>query len=191
MDFKIIKTNEIKTAWSIILEDGKYVVTFEEKGKKYFYSEQTIEVLEELEKNIKTRLIVYKLDNICYRCGEKTEILTYIVFSGTNENVSFPWDKSRLNKNQIIEMHLQDPSIEYYGLEILGQNSNLDKILADKYNDRIKLKYSNKIKKTYHMNVCKKCGAHKGANFIYRDVNEMIAKGNRIEIKEIIELTIK
>ena len=37
--------------------------------------------------------------------------------------------KERLLKNQDIFAHLQDPSIEYYDLNVIGDNENYDKLL--------------------------------------------------------------
>ena len=81
--------------------------------------------------------------------------ITYIVFKdGTYQDVIFPWDKNRLLKNQDILAHLQDPSIEYYGLKVVGEDDKLDDILMQKFPDKIKSKYSKTQGRSYQMNLC-------------------------------------
>jgi len=62
----------------------------------------------------------------------RLNLIYNIVFDdGTDQDVIFPWDKNRLLKNQNIFAHLQDPSIEYYGLKVVGEDERLDNIFKD------------------------------------------------------------
>lgn len=62
-----------------------------------------------------------------------TTVLTYIVFDdGTNEDVTFPWDKERLLQAQHIWSHIQDPSIEYYGLKVIGDDERAGSAFDEK-----------------------------------------------------------
>lgn len=94
----------------------------------------------------------------------------------------FPWDKERLLENQDLVAHFTDPSIEYYGLKVIGEDEKLDHILMHKFPDQIKVKYSNTQKRNYPMNMCCHCGAIQGEFFIYHQVNEMIKNMQEIEI---------
>lgn len=85
-------------------------------------------------------------------------------------------------ENQDIEAHIQDSSIEYYGLKVVGDDERLDHILMKKFPDKIKSRYSKTQGRSYPMNLCDHCGAVQGWNYIYRQVNEMIKEMQRIEI---------
>ena len=100
----------------------------------------------------------------------------------TNDNVTFPWDKERLLQNQNIMAHLQDPSIEYYGLKVIGQDEKLDQTLMQKFPQKIQVKYSRTQNRSYPMNLCDHCGAIQGWNYIYRQVNEFIQEMKPISI---------
>ena len=41
--FKVLKTNEMKTAYSYRFEDDKVHIKFSESGKEYHYSKKSIE----------------------------------------------------------------------------------------------------------------------------------------------------
>lgn len=120
---------------------------------------------------------------MCYRCHQYTDILTYIKFKDkTCEDVTYPWNKERLLKSQDVFAHVLDPSIEYYGLLVVGDLLQYDQMLMDRFPDKIKLKYSSVVKKTYPMNICCHCGAQQGNNYVYRQVNEMINAMTEIDI---------
>lgn len=182
VEFKIIKSGEIKQAANIREEEGKMYVKFTEEGKEYAYSKQNIEVLSDKEK---LPFIVYEFERVCYKCGEKTKILTYIVFDDdSNESLVYPWDKDRLLSNQDIRAHLLDPSIEYYGFNVLGRIEEFDKIMLEKYPNIIKLNHSYTQNREYAMNHCQNCGIKQGEYYIYRELNERILKMEKIKIKD-------
>ena len=183
MKFLDKRSGEIKNVYSIEHHNEKILVRFTEKGMTYTYRPENIQIIDELQSGGLNR--IYRLEHRCYRCKQNTTVYTYIVFSdGTDEDVTFPWDKERLLKNQDIFLHLQDPSIEYYGLQIIGGNNMLDKILQKKFPEKIKMQYSKTQKRMYPMNLCEHCGAKQGEYFIYRHINELIAKMQNIEVVE-------
>lgn len=69
---------------------------------------------------------------------------------------------------------MQDPSIEYYGLKVIGGDSSLDEMLLKKFPNKIKMQYSKTQKRSYAMSICEHCGAKQGEYFIYHYINEMI-----------------
>lgn len=189
MLFRDKRNNEIKNVYSLEIKGGKVHIRFSKNGKVYTYNADNIEILEDA--NVEPRksdLKVYKLAKQCYVCHKITSVYTYIVFDdGTNENVAFPWDRERLQNCKSVEyniMHMGDPSIEYYGLKIVGDDEELDRILMNKYPDKIKICYSKTQKRSYPMNLCDFCGAKQGWNFIYRLVNEKIGAKQEIETVE-------
>lgn len=70
----------------------------------------------------------------------------------------FPCDYNRLLEHQNIIAHLQDPSIEYYGLNVIGDIEEFDHMLTEKYPERMKNTYSKTKNRIYPMNVCSHCG---------------------------------
>lgn len=181
MKFLDKRTKEIKNVYSIEFDHEKALVKFNENGKTYAYSAKNIEIVDEAQGIDQNR--IYQFKQPCYKCGQATTVYTYIVFSDNeNEDVVFPWDKRRLLKNQNICAHLQDPSIEYYGLKVIGGNDALDEMLAEKFPDRIKMQYSKTQNRYYPMNVCEHCKAKQGEYFIYRRVNEKIKNMEKMEM---------
>lgn len=86
---------------------------------------------------------MYVYTKECYKCHKPTEILTYITYADKPaEDVTFPYNYGRLLKHQDIIAHLQDPSIEYYGLNVIGDIMEFDHMLMEKYPERIKSIYS-------------------------------------------------
>lgn len=183
MKFLDKRSKEVKNAYSIELNNEKVLVRFSEKGKTYTYNSKNIEIVDELQEAVKNR--IYQFKQPCYKCGQTTTVYTYIVFSDNeNEDVTFPWDKERLLQNQDIFAHLQDPSIEYYGLKVIGEDDNLDEMLLKRFPETIKVQYSKTQKRSYAMNLCEHCKAKQGEYFIYRRINDMIKKMKEIEIFE-------
>ena len=78
--------------------------------------------------------------------------------------------------------HLEDPSIEYYGINVIGDIEEFDFFLMEKYPDRIKNTYSKTKDKIYPMNICSHCGSGQGWYFIYRDINKLIQEEKRIRV---------
>ncbi len=183
MKFLDKRNNEIKEAFSIKVKEEKVYIKFTENGKEYAYKRENIEVLaEETNKVDKCPFVIYRLTKHCYKCQKDTSILTYIVFDdGTNQDVTFPWDKRRLLRNQNLEAHFLDSSIEYYGLKVIGGDEQLDEFLMEKFPEKIQRRYSNIQKRSYPMNLCDHCGAIQGWNYVYRQVNEMIKDMQEIE----------
>lgn len=186
------RTNEIKTAYSVVATDKKVYIKFSENGREYAFNPDNVEVIEKSQDASEQGNFhrIYKFDRQCYTCKKSTAIYTYIIFSdGTDEDVVFPWNKKRLLKNQNIIAHLQDPSIEYYGLNVIGSDEKLDDLLQKKFPENIKVLYSKTQKRRYPMNVCEHCGAKQGEYFIYQRVNEMIMNMEEIEwVDDLIEL---
>lgn len=186
MKFKDQRTNEVKEVITLERKDGKVYVQFEENGKIYGYNESNIEVLESSENITGDRLIVYSYMQECYKCKRETEILTYIVYRGTkHENLCYPWDKNRLNKNQSWEeimAHMQHLEIEFYPIKVMGSDQCLDEIMMKNYPNRIIKKYSNTQKRNYPMNVCQHCGAKQGEFYVYSEINKRIQQMEEINI---------
>ncbi len=181
MKFLDKRSNKVKNAYSIEANSEKVLVKFTEKGKVYTYNPENIKIIDESQVDAANR--IYRFEQRCYQCGQNATIHTYIVFSDNlDEDVTFPWDKERLSRNQDIFAHLQDSSIEYYGLKVIGGNPRLDEALLKKFPEKIKMKYSKTQKRSYPMNVCEHCGAKQGEYFIYRQVNDMIKNMREIEV---------
>lgn len=172
------KTGKAKTAY-FLREDEKYIyVNFREGQQEYRYSRGRIEIMD-LE-CIRMPLYrppfpVYKYFRQCYRCGKGTMMLTYITYrDNPNESLVFPYDNERLLRSQNIVLHLMDPKIEYYGVNILGDNQAYDDIMLDMFLHKIKRKFSQTIGTEYAMNVCEQCNAKQGKNYVYVAVNKFI-----------------
>lgn len=152
-EFMNLKTGEVKSAFSYREQNELIYIKFTENGKEYSYSKKFTKILDNNNKN-ELPFIIYSFKRECYKCKQSTDIITYITFAdGTNEDLKYPWNKERLLKNQDILAHLEDPSIEYYGLNVIGDNENYDKLLMNKYPDKIKLEYSKTQNSKYPMNV--------------------------------------
>lgn len=189
MKIRDIRKGEIKSIYGYNCRDGKVFVKFSKNGKEYAYNENNVEILSAEAGTEKLSFTIYKLDKFCWKCKQKTSIYTYIVFDdGTNDDVVYPWDKERLLRNQNIFAHLEDPSIEYYGLKIVGDDEDLDKDLMEKFPDKIKINYSKTQNRSYPMNVCDHCKSIQGWNFVYRQVNELINDMKPIKIYSEIEV---
>lgn len=186
--FTNLKTGEVKTAFSVRSDEEKTYIMFTENGKEYKYFSSNIKIHDEKVSSLPFK--VYTFKKKCYHCHRDTTILTYITYSKEKtKDVNYPWDKNRLLKNQNMShvcAHIKDPSIEYYGLNVVGDNPEYDKMLLEKYPRQFKNIYSQKVGRTYTMNVCEypDCGAGQGKNFVYRQVNELIQKMKKIEIIE-------
>lgn len=179
--FKNKKTNEVKTAYAFREEGERIYIRFSADGKEYGYFKSNVEIIDG--ENDALPFKVYSLTKECYRCHQSTKILTYITFADNPaEDVCYPWDKSRLLEHQNIFAHLQDSSIEYYGLNVIGDIEEFDLMLMEKYPDRIQNKYSQTKKRTYPMNVCEHCGNGQGWYYIYKDVNEKIQEMKEIDV---------
>lgn len=184
MRFRNKRTDEINVAYSVEIRDDKVYIKFAKNGKEYAYYKDNIELLNEVGEAQEANCFkIYKMMKQCYKCHKNTSVFTYIIFDdGTDQDVIFPWDKRRLLKNQNIFAHIQDPSIEYYGLKVVGEDERLDSILMEKFPDKIKSRYSKTQNRSYPMNICDHCGAIQGWNFIFRQVNELIKEMKEIEI---------
>lgn len=155
---------------------------FSEHGKEYGYAPSSLDLLDPAQPSPPS-FRVYRLEKPCYRCGKSTSVYTYIKFDdGSNEDLVFPWDKPRLLEHQDLFAHLQDPSIEYYGLKVIGEDEALDRLLMEQFPQKIQPRYSKVQKRTYPMNLCDHCGAIQGWNYIYRQVNELVADMREIEL---------
>lgn len=186
--FTNLKTSEVKTAFSCRTDGEKTYITFTEGGKEYGYFTANIKIHDEDAPSLPFKVYPFKKE--CYRCHRITSILTYITFSDiVTEDLIYPWDKNRLIKNQSMDQvlaHMEDPTIEYYGLNVVGDNPEYDKILLQKYPWQFKNTYSRTVGRTYLMNVCEypDCGAGQGRNFVYRRVNELIQQMKEIQTTE-------
>ncbi|WP_349673850.1 hypothetical protein [Lacrimispora sp.] len=191
------KTGEIGEAYKI---EKKIHIQFTENGKEYQYDEKNIEILKDekvepkIQCNDKKNLIpVYSFKRKCYssKCGKITEILTYIKFDdGTDEDMVYPWDKNRLNKNKLPEAemyHMENPSIEYYPIKVIGSDKEIDELMLKKFPEKIQTKYSGTQKRRYPMNICQYCGAKQGEYFIYEWVNKAIQKMEALPVFQMIE----
>lgn len=180
-------TGEVKYAFSVDVRGKKTYVKFSKSGHTYVYNSENIKVLyneKDMEPNsLNLPFKVYVLKKLCYRCSKETDIITYIVYDdGTNQSVKYPWDEQRLLKNQKLLEHIFDPSIEYYGIKVLGDFREFDKLLMKRFENKIKIRYSSVTKTSYPMNICEHCGAPQGKYYIYRLVNEMISNMEKIDV---------
>ncbi len=191
--FVIKKSGEVKKAFSAKENAGKIYIKFTENGKEYAYNKDKIEII--VDKNDSQELIknelpfrVYAFKKQCYRCHKFTDIITYIKFADGNlEDLVYPWNKNRLMKaqsHQHILAHIQDPSIEYYGLIIVGDCQEYDDVLMKEFPNKISVQYSSTTQTSYPMNLCSHCGAQQGHYFVYKQVNEMIQAMQKIDILE-------
>lgn len=179
--FKNKKTNEVKTAYVFREDDARIYIKFSEGGKEYGYFKDNIEIISSDGGILPFK--VYTLPKECYKCHCPTQILTYITFADNpKEDVCYPWNKQRLLAHQDIFAHMQDSSIEYYGLNVIGDIEEFDFMLMGKYPDRIQNKYSQTKQRTYPMNICEHCGSGQGWYYIYREINKNIKAMSKIDI---------
>ena len=62
---------------------------------------------------------------------KQTPIFTYCLFE-SGDSLLFPWDKSRLFKEQSLELlkyHMQDSTIEFYPINLLGISNTWIKMM--------------------------------------------------------------
>lgn len=178
--FKNKKTGEIKNAYSLRETEDRLYIKFTADGKEYGYLKNNIQILNTPQAQLMCSVYAYTKE--CYRCHMPTEILTYITYrESPNEDVVYPYDFDRLIRSQNIVAHLQDPTIEYYGINVVGDIEDFDRILAEEYPARIKEVYSGTQKRNYLMNVCEHCGKGQGWYYVYRDINTLIK--NKTPIK--------
>lgn len=183
MKFLDKKTNEIKHAYSIKKSGNNFLIKFQKEGREYSYNIQRIQILKSIDSSSPRRK-VYKFIKRCGNCGKTTCIYTYIVFSDNpKEDVTFPWDKKRLIRNQDVTAHLINPHLEFYGFRIIGQNEKLDEIFVESFPQKIKVKYHSTHKFVYFeaYNTCDYCGASQDKFSIYTYVDTMIKKEEKIE----------
>ncbi len=172
------KTGQAKTA-HLIREDENYIYVRFGKGKpEYKYSRKRIDIkdIEEMRTPLyRPPFPVYKYFRECYNCGNGTMMLTYMTYKDNpNESLIYPYDMNRLLSKQEIFLHLMNPKIEYYGVNILGDNEAYDKIMLEMFPYKIKRKFSQTIQTEYAMNICEHCGAKQGKNYVYEAVNRFI-----------------
>ncbi len=89
-----------------------------------------------------------------------------------------------MSEHGTVFVHMADPTIEYYGLSVVDDNSEYDKMLLQKCPHQFKNKFSQTVGSTYLMNICEHpdCDAGQGPNSVYRQVNELIKQMKEIEI---------
>lgn len=192
------RTGEIREAFKI---EKKVHIQFEENGKEYLYDEKNIEILENekvepkaSEGNKKNQMCVYSFKRKCYsaKCRKITEILTYIKFDdGTNEDIVYPWNIKRLNKNKSPEAemyHMANPSIEFYPIKVIGSDDLLDEIMIKEFSERIQIKYSSTQKRKYPMNICQYCGAKQGGYFVYEWVNKAVKEMENLPVFQVVDI---
>lgn len=181
--FVINKTGEEKQAYSLEFEEDRAVVKFSKDGKAYYYHKDNIRVVEDMITQPDIPFKIYAYERLCYNCNKYTTMLTYIILSDSERSLTFPWDKEALLERQDILKHIADPSIEYYGLRVLGKYKKFDDIMIKLFPDRIAYRYSKTTDSIYAMNLCEHCCAKQGENFLYRHINYFIKK--MIELPEI------
>lgn len=136
LKFKILKSGETKTAFAFREDGEKIYIKFTSEGKEYGYFKNNIELI--CSDKSALPFCIYSFMKECYKCHKPTEVITYITYTDQpTEDVIFPWDLRRLLKHQDIIAHLHDSSIEYYGLNVIGDIEEFDYMLMEKYPDRI------------------------------------------------------
>lgn len=88
MEYKNIKTNETKTAFSFREDNEKIYIKFSANGKEYGYLKSNIEITTSKADNLPFRIYTYTKE--CYKCHKPTE------------NVLFPCNFDRLLEHQNI-----------------------------------------------------------------------------------------
>ncbi|MFT9428123.1 MAG: hypothetical protein ABF586_13265, partial [Sporolactobacillus sp.] len=160
MKIRLIATNQVKDVYSAIQKDGRYEVRFTPSGKTYTYRIGKIEIVgtefpQQSEQDaLQNNLIIYGYSSSCYKCKNPFDILTYVTFEDTFENLTYPWDKHRLNHSKSWDgtlAHMQDESIEYYPLSVIGNISILDRLMLERFSAKIKVNYSQTVKRVYPM----------------------------------------
>jgi hypothetical protein len=177
------------------------IVQFKEEGKQYRYHADNVFLTDNPSEcqsysPINKELLIYSFEQICYRCHKPTRILTYLLYekqlcSQTVENLTFPWDKPRLNQEKSGQQtlyHMFHEEIEFYPIAVLGDNSRLDELLLHKYPQYIRIQYSKTQNRRYPMNICQHCQAKQGQYFIYVELNRKIQKMQNISIYDKIPL---
>lgn len=175
------RNNLIKYAYSAKEIDNKMIIQFEEDGKEYKYDKHNIELFNE---DVSDDFVIYKFNRKCYKCGKETTIYTYLKFDN-GEDLIYPWDKHRLNREKSMEsefIHMFHEEIEMYPINIIGSDERLDEIMLKKFPDKIKEEYSSTQKRIYPMNICKHCGTKQGEFFIYKELNKKIRDMEELEI---------
>ena len=172
-------TGKTEYALSVDIRGGKTYVRFSKNSRSYVYNTKNIKVLydenDTPSSSLNLPFIVYMFKKQCYRCNKETTIITYIIYDdNTNQSIRYPWNKQRLLRNQKILSHLSDPSIEYYGIKVLGDFDKFDDLLMEKFKSKIQIRYSSVTKTSYPMNICEHCGAQQGNYYVYRSINEKI-----------------
>lgn len=180
-------TGEIKYALSVDVRGRKTYVSFSRNSRVYVYNSENIKVLYDENdmgsNSLNLPFIVYVFRRMCYRCFKGTDIITYIVYDDdTNQSIKYPWNKQRLLKNQKVLEHIFDPSIEYYGIKVIGDLDEFDDLLMKKFENKIQIRYSSVTETSYPMNICEHCGAPQGNYYVYRLVNEMIKNMENIDV---------
>ena len=187
MRFRNRKDNIVKDAYSIQEDGDKVFIKFTESGKEYTYYSNNIKILDK-----KSSLIIYSFERECYKCKKKTLVLTYLLFDdGTDENLVFPWDKHRLNKEKSTEaylMHMEYEYIEFYPIKVIGSDEELDYFMLKRFPDKINMKHSSTQKRTYPMNICQHCGAKQGEFFVYERLNLIIQKMEKLDVHAQLEI---
>lgn len=186
------RTGKKETVYSVREEDDKMFIRFKEGGTEYSYFRTNIETLPDTPPIDTSGLLVYSLEQVCYRCQKTTEVLTYMLFADkTRDNLVYPWDKKRLNSIQSTELllaHMQYEHIEFYPIMILGSDDKLDKLMLEQFPDRISMATSKTQNRTYPMNICQHCKAKQGEFYIYERINKLIAKKQEIKVYATIPL---
>ena len=129
-------------------------------------------------------MIIYSFKQRCYKCNKTTEILTYLLFEN-DEDLVFPWDKQRLNREKSLDAtihHMQYPEIEFYPIKVIGSDERLDNFMLKQFPTRIRMEYSNTQNRKYPMNICQHCYAKQGEFFIYERLNKIIREMKKLVI---------
>ena len=201
MKIRNLKNNKISNIHSITNAESKYDIQYTPSGKIYSYLKTNIEILnchdDNNEQNLKESAVVsgnhyirvFSYDEICYKCENTTQILTYVLDSNFDE-LQFPWDKNRLNKLKTFDahlLHMEHEYLEFYPIQVIGSNEYLDNLMMKKFEPKIKLAWSKKQKRRYPMNHCS-CGAHQGQFYIYEHLNQVIQKIIELPVVDKISL---
>ncbi len=187
--FKNKKTNQFRRAYSITpTNNNRLCVKFNEFSKEYYYSPDTIEIISDTDINNDNSddipFLIYTFNQNCWKCNKDTEIITYIIFDDdTLEDVTYPWDKHRLLNNQDLWAHMVKPDIEFYGLQVIGDNKCYDEFLLNAFPANIAIRYSATTETKYAMNICNHCGSQQGNFYVYEQVNKLIQNNIEIRIK--------
>ena len=186
-----------KNLYYVQFPNNDKIYSFNKKNVEFLSGEEEIEYLEKKDRRINQEvnsdireirdgdILVYAIERECYKCHKMTEVMTYIVYADTYENLLYPWDLKRLNEEKTVglaTLHMAYKPVEFYPIGVLGANERLDQKLMRAFPDRIENRWSKTQGRNYAMNLCTHCGSQQGEIPIYQEINKKIKNQEPLKI---------